>query len=56
MYGYGRGEGEADKVVEWKHMEDRKRVAKVLEYACCTLPVFDVWLHHATNIYIYIIF
>ena len=23
-----------DKVVEWKHMEDRERVAEVLEYAC----------------------
>ena len=39
MHGYGRGEGEADKVddnkvVEWQRMEDREKVTEVLDYAC----------------------
>ena len=39
IHRYGRGEGEAerlikDKVVEWQHMKDRERVTEVLDYAC----------------------
>ena len=39
MYWHGRGEGEVDndnvrEKVEWQSMEDDKRVAAVLSYAC----------------------